>query len=64
MIEIDGSRESGSGAIVRDAVSFSVLLGKDLHIKNIRAIRDKPGLRPQHLKAGIVDWGSGLMPLT
>jgi RNA 3'-terminal phosphate cyclase (ATP) len=51
MIEIDGSQESGSGTIVRDAVSFSVLLGKDLHIKNIRAKRDKPGLRPQHLKA-------------
>ncbi|MCJ7776059.1 MAG: RNA 3'-terminal phosphate cyclase, partial [Desulfobulbaceae bacterium] len=51
MIEIDGSQESGSGTIVRDGVSFSVLLGKDLHIKNIRAKRDKPGLRPQHLKA-------------
>ena len=51
MIEIDGSQKSGSGTIVRDAVSFSVLLGKDLHIKNIRAKRDKPGLRPQHLKA-------------
>ena len=50
MIEIDGSQKSGSGTIVRDAVSFSVLLGKDLHIKNIRAKRDKPGLRPQHLK--------------
>ena len=33
MIEIDGSQESGSGTIVRDAVTFSVLLGKDLHIK-------------------------------
>jgi RNA 3'-terminal phosphate cyclase (ATP) len=51
MIEIDGSQESGSGTIVRDAVSFSVLPGKDLHIKNIRAKRDKPGLRTQHLKA-------------
>jgi RNA 3'-terminal phosphate cyclase (ATP) len=51
MIEIDGGQESGSGTIVRDAVSLSVLAGKDLHIKNIRAKRDKPGLRPQHLKA-------------
>ena len=34
MIKIDGSQESGSGTIVRDAVSFSVLLGKDLHINN------------------------------
>ena len=37
MIEIDGSQESGSGTIVRDAVCFSVLVGKDLYIKNIRA---------------------------
>jgi RNA 3'-terminal phosphate cyclase len=32
MIEIDGSQKSGSGTIVRDAVSFSVLLGKDLQV--------------------------------
>ena len=35
---------------VRDAVPFSVLVGKNLHLKNIRAKRDKPGLRAQHLK--------------
>ena len=51
MLEIDGSRESGSGTVVRDAVSLSVLTGKDLRITNIRAKREKPGLRPQHLKA-------------
>jgi len=51
MIEIDGSRKSGSGTIVRDAVPFAVLAGMDLRLKNIRAKRDKPGLRPQHLKA-------------
>lgn len=50
MIEIDGSRKSGSGTIVRDAVPFAVLAGIDVHLKNIRAKRDKPGLRPQHLK--------------
>ena len=51
MLEIDGSRESGSGTVVRDAISLSVLTGKDLRIINIRAKREKPGLRPQHLKA-------------
>jgi RNA 3'-terminal phosphate cyclase (ATP) len=50
MIEIDGSLRSGSGTIVRDAVSFSILIGKPLRLNNIRAKRDKPGLRAQHLK--------------
>ena len=50
MIEIDGAQKSGSGTIVRDAVSLSVLVGQELHVTNIRAKRDKPGLRPQHLR--------------
>ena len=49
MIYIDGSAKSGSGTIVRYAVALSSLLGEELHINNIRAKRDKPGLRPQHL---------------
>lgn len=51
MIEIDGSRKSGSGTIVRDAVSLSVLTGQELLLRNIRVKRPKPGLRHQHLKA-------------
>jgi len=51
MIEIDGSQKSGSGTIVRDGVSFSILVGEELRLKNIRAKREKPGLRPQHLRA-------------
>lgn len=51
MIEIDGSQKSGSGTIVRDVVPFSILVGKELRLKNIRVKRDKPGLRPQHLRA-------------
>ncbi|MFH1349531.1 MAG: RNA 3'-terminal phosphate cyclase [Pseudomonadota bacterium] len=50
MIFIDGGQKSGSGTIVRDAVPYSVLMGKELHLENIRVKRDKPGLRPQHLK--------------
>jgi len=50
MLEIDGSQKSGSGTIVRDAVLLSALVGKELHLKKIRARREKPGLRPQHLK--------------
>ena len=51
MLEIDGSEHSGSGTIVRDAVPFCILTGQAIHLRNIRAKRDKPGLRPQHLKA-------------
>ena len=51
MIEIDGSEKSGSGTIVRDAVPFSILMGEEIRLYHIRAKRDKPGLRPQHLKA-------------
>jgi len=51
IFEIDGSEHSGSGTIVRDAVPFCILTGQAIHLRNIRAKRDKPGLRPQHLKA-------------
>lgn len=51
MIEIDGSEKSGSGTIVRDAIPFAILMGRGIRLFNIRMKRDKPGLRPQHLKA-------------
>lgn len=51
MIEIDGSKYSGSGTILRYAVALSALMGKTLRMINIRAKRGKPGLRPQHLKS-------------
>ncbi|MFH1563372.1 MAG: RNA 3'-terminal phosphate cyclase [Nitrospirota bacterium] len=51
IIEIDGSLYSGSGTILRYSVGLCALLGKELHIKNIRAKREKPGLRHQHLKS-------------
>jgi RNA 3'-terminal phosphate cyclase (ATP) len=50
MIEIDGSQKSGSGTILRDALAYAILLQEQLHIRNVRARRQKPGLRPQHLK--------------
>lgn len=50
MLLIDGSRYSGSGTIVRQAVAFSALTGQSIHIVNARAKRDKPGLRPQHIR--------------
>ena len=51
MINIDGAQKSGSGTIVHFAVGLATLLGEELHLTNIRAKREKPGLRPQHLKA-------------
>ena len=50
MITIDGGAKSGSGTIVRNSVALASLLGKEIKIENIRARRDKPGLRAQHLK--------------
>ncbi|MEA3442129.1 MAG: RNA 3'-terminal phosphate cyclase [Chloroflexota bacterium] len=50
MITIDGGAKSGSGTIVRYSMALASLLGKEIKIQNIRARRDKPGLRAQHLK--------------
>jgi RNA 3'-terminal phosphate cyclase (ATP) len=50
MLEIDGSRYSGSGAIVRQAIAFGALTGNPVHITNIRLRRPKPGLRRQHVQ--------------
>jgi RNA 3'-terminal phosphate cyclase (ATP) len=51
VIHVDGGQKSGSGTIVRFAVGLATLLGEPLHLTNIRAKREKPGLRAQHLKA-------------
>ncbi len=51
MIRIDGSEKSGSGTILRYAVALASLLDEELEMINIRALRRKPGLRPQHLKS-------------
>jgi RNA 3'-terminal phosphate cyclase (ATP) len=50
VITIDGGAKSGSGTIVRYSVALASLLGREVKIENIRAGRDKPGLRAQHLK--------------
>ena len=50
ILTIDGSRYSGSGTIVRQAVAFSALTGQPIHPVNARAKREKPGLRPQHIR--------------
>jgi RNA 3'-terminal phosphate cyclase (ATP) len=46
---IDGSRGEGGGQILRTAVSLSAVTGKPVEVTNIRAKRQNPGLRPQHM---------------
>ena len=48
MKDLDGSSYSGSGTIVRQAMTLAALTGTDISITNIRAKRPHPGLRPQH----------------
>ena len=51
MIRIDGSRGEGGGQVLRSSLTLSMLTGQPVRIDNIRARRNKPGLRPQHLAA-------------
>ena len=51
MIELDGGIYSGSGTLLRYAVSLATLTATPLHMVRIREKRSKPGLRPQHLQA-------------
>ncbi len=51
LITLDGSSGEGGGQILRSALALSLLTGKAFRIVKIRANRDRPGLRPQHLKS-------------
>lgn len=51
MIEIDGSKKSGSGTILRLSIALSAIKQQPLHIINIRQKRPQPGLKHQHLEA-------------
>ena len=51
MLTIDGSMGEGGGQILRSSVALSIITGTPIEIENIRAKRDKPGLRRQHLTA-------------
>lgn len=51
MIEIDGSEGEGGGQILRSSLALSICTQQPFRIANIRANRDQPGLRRQHLTA-------------
>ncbi|RHZ58167.1 hypothetical protein Glove_375g97 [Diversispora epigaea] len=46
---LDGSLLEGGGQVVRICVAYSCMLKRKIRIINIRANRDKPGLKPQHV---------------
>lgn len=49
MVQIDGSFGEGGGQILRSSLTLSLLTGRAFRLRNIRARRGQPGLRPQHL---------------
>src|SRR4051812_13032718 len=49
LVTIDGSFGEGGGQILRTSLALSMLTGRPFRIDRIRANRDKPGLRRQHL---------------
>jgi len=51
LVTLDGSEGEGGGQILRTALTLSLLTGTPFRIVKIRANRQKPGLRPQHLTA-------------
>jgi len=53
MIHIDGSSGEGGGQILRTSLSLAAITGQEATMENIRAKRDKPGLRPQHLTGAL-----------
>ena len=51
MLQIDGSQGEGGGQILRSSLSLSIHTGQPFRIANIRARRQPPGLKPQHVAA-------------
>lgn len=50
-LHLDGAHGEGGGQIVRTALALSTLTGEPFRMTNIRAGRDRPGLKAQHLTA-------------
>ncbi|MDZ7689008.1 MAG: RNA 3'-terminal phosphate cyclase [Halobacteriales archaeon] len=50
-VYIDGSTGEGGGQVVRTSLALAAVRGERLVIENVRANRDEPGLKAQHLAA-------------
>jgi RNA 3'-terminal phosphate cyclase (ATP) len=61
MLIIDGSIGEGGGQIIRTSLALSLVTGKPFRAVHVRANREKPGLRQQHLTAvnAAAEIGSG-----
>ncbi len=51
MLVIDGSIGEGGGQIIRTSLALSLVTGTPFRAERVRANREKPGLRQQHLTA-------------
>lgn len=49
MVELDGAAGEGGGQVLRTALALSMVTGRAVGIRHIRAKRSKPGLMRQHL---------------
>ena len=49
LVTIDGSMGEGGGQVLRTSLSLSAITGTEIEIRKIRAGREKPGLKRQHL---------------
>ena len=50
-LEIDGSQGEGGGQVLRTTLAVSLVTGTPVRVTRIRAGREQPGLRAQHLAA-------------
>lgn len=49
MVELDGAAGEGGGQVLRTSLALSMVTGRPLKMRRIRAGRSKPGLMRQHL---------------